>query len=161
MSAGGRGARATVSFASQDDAISGVAVLEQEVFDAPTKIRGELSGLVPNSKHGLAVHVFGDVSANGSRVGGHFNPFGKNHGAPSDDERHVGSLGNVEANAEGKAVFAIEDRLVKLIGPQSVIGRSLVLAKSEDDLGKGGKEASLRNGNAGEPLAWGVIGISP
>jgi Cu-Zn family superoxide dismutase len=152
-------ARATVTFTSQDDAIQGVVILEQEHFDAPVTIRGDVSGLTPG-KHGFAIHVLGDISQNGTRVGGHFNPFGKNHGAPTDDERHVGSLGNIEANQEGRAVIKIEDRLVKLIGPQSVIGRSLIITKREDDLGKGGHESSLRDGNAGEPVAWGVVGIT-
>ena len=34
-----------------------------------------------------------------------------------DEERHVGSLGNIEADAEGVAKILIEDKLVKLIGP--------------------------------------------
>ena len=154
-------ARATVNLSSVDDEIQGTLTLEQETFDSPTIIRGEIVGLTPG-KHGLAIHVFGDISlANGlPKVGGHFNPFGKMHGAPEDEERHVGGLGNIEANADGKANVSITDRLVKLIGPQSVIGRSLVVAKREDDLGKGGQESSLRNGNAGEPVAWGVIGMT-
>jgi hypothetical protein len=44
--------------------------------------------------------------------------------------------GNIEADAEGKAEFHLEDRHVKLIGPHSVIGRSVVLKANEDDLGR-------------------------
>ena len=151
-----------MTLSSVDDEIQGVLVFEQESFDSPTSIHGEVNGLTPG-KHGLAIHCFGDLSLvanNMPNVGPHFNPFGKMHGAPEDDERHVGGLGNIEANAEGRAIVKISDRLVKLIGPQSVIGRSLVVAKREDDLGKGGQETSLRTGNAGEPVAWGVIGIA-
>ena len=54
----------------------------------------------------------------------------------------------------------VEDALLKLIGPHSVIGRSLVIHENEDDLGKGGHELSLQNGNAGPIKAFGVIGIS-
>jgi superoxide dismutase, Cu-Zn family len=154
-------AKAIITLSSIDDEIQGTLVLEQENFDAPTQIRGEVAGLTPG-KHGLAIHVFGDISLKNGipNVGEHFNPFGKVHGAPEDEERHVGGLGNIEANADGKAIVSISDRLVKLIGPQSVIGRSLVIAKREDDSGKGGHETSLTKGNAGEPIAWGVIGIS-
>jgi superoxide dismutase, Cu-Zn family len=49
---------------------------------------------------------------------------------------------------------------VKLIGPHSVIGRSLILKSGEDDLGRGGHDLSLSTGNCGARLAGGVIGIS-
>lgn len=68
--------------------------------------------------------------------------------------------GNVEAGADGVARVYIEDRLVKLIGATSVIGRSVVVHADVDDLGKGGHELSLTTGNAGARVACGVIGIA-
>ena len=47
-----------------------------------------------------------------------------------------------------------------LIGPQSVFGRSLVIAEREDDFGKGGAETSLLDGDCGEVAYAGVIGIA-
>lgn len=52
------------------------------------------------------------------------NPKGKNHGAPTDEERHVGDLGNYKTDAQGNAVGSVTDKLIKLIGPDSVIGVS-------------------------------------
>lgn len=129
--------------------------------DAKTVITGELRGLTPG-KHAIHVNVFGDLSqAAGGALGGVFNPFSKSHGAPEDEERRVGSLGNLDVTADdGSVKVHIEDKLVKLIGPHSIIGRSIVVHESEDDLGKGGHELSLQNGNAGAIKAYGVVGIS-
>ena len=74
--------------------------------------------------------------------------------------RHLSPLGNIEADEDGVANVNIEDRQVKLIGPHSVIGRSIVVKAGEDDLGRGGHESSLTTGNSGSRVAGGVIGIS-
>lgn len=50
------------------------------------------------------------------------NPFNKTHGAPSDEERHVGDLGNIKTDGQGNAQGSVTDRLIKLIGSESVIG---------------------------------------
>ena len=91
-----------------------------------------------------------------------FKNAGKTHGAPSDDPslRMVGDIGNVEADESGSAVVKIEDKMVKIYGAHSVIGRSLVICAGQDDAGRGGQEASLSTGNSGPRIAYGVIGIS-
>lgn len=38
-----------------------------------------------------------------SYLGPHFNPNKLTHGAPEDEIRHAGDLGNIVANAEGNA----------------------------------------------------------
>jgi Cu/Zn superoxide dismutase len=53
------------------------------------------------------------------------NPAKVNHGAPSDEVRHVGDLGNYKTDGQGNAQGSVTDKLIKLIGPQSVIGVSL------------------------------------
>lgn len=50
------------------------------------------------------------------------NPQGKTHGAPSDEERHVGDLGNIKTDGNGTAKGSHKDKLIKLIGPESVVG---------------------------------------
>ena len=82
------------------------------------------------------------------------------HGGPNSKIRHIGDLGNVQSDAEGKAVYELQDKLVQLWGPLSVIGRSCVLHGQTDDLGEGGNEESTRTGNAGARIACGVIGLS-
>jgi len=73
----------------------------------------------------------------------------------------MGDLGNVTVTEDGQCIFKKEDKIVKLIGPHSVIGRSIVIYSGEDDCGRGGHELSLTTGNSGARLAAGVIGISP
>lgn len=48
----------------------------------------------------------------------------------------AGAAGNIEANVSGVAKINMEDAQVKLIGPQSVIGRSVVVYHGPDDFGK-------------------------
>ena len=143
------------------EGITGELTFTQSQEDAPTTIDGQVKGLSPGL-HGFHIHCFGDflTDADGAGCGPIFNPFSKSHGAPDDDERMVGSLGNVEASADGVANIHIEDRLVKLIGPHSVIGRSVVIKAGQDDLGKGGHELSQTTGNSGGRAGGGVIGIT-
>ena len=108
----------------------------------------------------IHIHVFGDLSMGLTSLASIFNPFGKNHGAPTDEERMVGSLGNVTVDESGKCKVHLEDRLVKLIGPHSIIGRSVVVTAGEDDLGRGGHELSMTTGNSGPRVAGGVVGIA-
>ena len=58
-------------------------------------------------------------------------------------------MGNVEANSENKVEASFTDHLVKLIGPTSIIGRTVVLHENVDDLGLTSHEQSKTTGNAG------------
>lgn len=85
--------------------------------------------------------------------------------------QHRGDLGNVHADADGRAIFRMEDERLKvrwkrkwgpfLTGRMSealclpskvwdVIGRSLVIDEGEDDLGRGGHPLSKITGNSGK-----------
>ncbi len=75
------------------------------------------------------------------------------HGSPDDDsERHYGDLGNIES-IDGVAIFEQQNSLVKLNGEYSVIGRSLVIHKNADDLGKGDFNDSKITGHSGAKIA--------
>eukprot|EP00794_Sanderia_malayensis_P000561 gene561-1218_t len=137
---------------------NGVVTLKQE-GDGPVHVTGEVTGL-EKGEHGFHIHEFGDYTTGCTGTGGHFNPFGKVHGAPADEVRHVGDLGNITADDNGSAKVDITDNMVTLNGPHSVIGRAFVVHADVDDLGKGGHELSLTTGNAGARLACGVIGIA-
>nr|KAF6437173.1 copper chaperone for superoxide dismutase [Molossus molossus] len=119
-------------------------------------IEGTIDGLEPGP-HGLHVHQFGDLTSNCNSCGDHFNPDGTSHGGPQDSERHRGDLGNVHADASGRATFRIEDEQLKV---WDVIGRSLVIDEGEDDLGRGSHPLSRITGNSGKRLACGIIARS-
>ncbi|XP_033127259.1 superoxide dismutase [Cu-Zn]-like [Anneissia japonica] len=139
--------------------VKGVINFEQADADSAVKVSGEVTGLIPG-QHGFHIHEFGDYTSGCSSAGSHFNPFGKTHGGPEDEIRHVGDLGNCVADESGIAKVDLTDNLLKLTGIHSIIGRSVVVHADVDDLGKGGHEQSLTTGNAGGRLACGVIGIT-
>ncbi|KAI0346016.1 hypothetical protein BDW22DRAFT_1390089 [Trametopsis cervina] len=138
---------------------SGTVTFEQSDASGTVKVTGDLKGLDPSALRGFHIHVSGDLSGGCLSAGPHFNPFNRNHGAPKDSDRHVGDLGNIETDEKGNAKFTIEDKLISLNGPTSIIGRSVVLHAGTDDLGRGGNDESLKTGNAGARAACGVIGL--
>jgi superoxide dismutase, Cu-Zn family len=123
-----------------------------EVADG-VQVHAEIAGLTPG-KHGFHVHEFGDCTAPDlSSAGGHFNPANKPHAAPDATERHVGDMGNVEADASGKAKLDYVDHEISLANDQrSAIGRSVVVHAKADDL------KSQPAGDSGARIACGVIG---
>jgi Cu-Zn family superoxide dismutase len=123
-----------------------------EVADG-VQVNAELAGLTPG-EHGFHVHEFGDCSAtDASSAGAHFNPTNKPHAGPDAPDRHVGDMGNVEADASGKAKLEYVDHQISLTNDQqSVIGRSVVVHVKRDDL------KSQPSGDSGARIACGVIG---
>jgi len=119
-------------------------------------VTGELSGLTPSAKHGFHVHEFGDCSApDGASAGGHFAPEAHPHGAPDPAEHHAGDLGNVEADANGKAkVDVTVPGLALASGDRAIIGRALIVHAQPDDL------TTQPTGNAGGRVGCGVIGAA-
>ncbi|CAH2005696.1 unnamed protein product [Acanthoscelides obtectus] len=132
--------------------------IQHEPPVGPTIIRGNITGL-PAGRHGLHIHRSGDLRNGCEKIGPHFNPYAKTHGGPTDQNRHVGDLGNIVADASGVAKINFIDNVIDLEGSHCILGRAVVVHEKEDDLGKGGNDESLKTGNAGGRLACGVIGI--
>jgi Cu-Zn family superoxide dismutase len=136
-----------------DSKISGNVTFTQK--DGGVEIVGEFAGLTPG-EHGFHVHEFGDCSmADGKCAGGHFNPTKQPHAGPDDAHRHVGDLGNVKAGADGKATYKRVDKMIALSGPNSIIGRSVIVHADPDDF-----KTQDPPGNAGARIGCGVIGIA-
>ncbi|XP_020291397.1 superoxide dismutase [Cu-Zn]-like isoform X2 [Pseudomyrmex gracilis] len=138
--------------------VTGTLKIVQSVADGPVSITGTIHGL-PEGPHGFHVHEKGDLSEGCTSAGAHFNPENVTHGAPEDTVRHVGDLGNIQANSNGEATINITDKIISLSGKNNILGRSFVVHSNEDDLGKGNHTLSSTTGNAGDRLACGVVGI--
>ena len=123
------------------------------------KIECHLQGLPPG-EHGFHVHQSGDLSKGCSSLCSHLNPYGTTHGGRSDtkENRHVGDLGNIVVDTHGKCEMVMYDKLISFRYETNIIGRSIVIHQNRDDLGKGGNEESLKTGNAGKRIAFGIIG---
>ena len=118
-------------------------------------VSAELEGLTPNAKHAMHIHDFGDgTGTDGMKAGGHYNPEGHQHGLPETSARHAGDLGNVQADANGKASYKITVNNVSLVGMKNpIIGRGVIVHAKPDDGGQ-------PTGNAGGRIGVGVIGIA-
>src|SRR6266699_1961202 len=99
------------------------------------QVHAEIAGLTPG-KHGFHVHEFGDCSAaDASSAGAHFNPTNQPHAAPDATARHVGDMGNIEADTSGAAKLDYLDHNMSLSNDdRSIIGRSVVVHAKADDL---------------------------
>ncbi|CAB0000754.1 unnamed protein product [Nesidiocoris tenuis] len=141
------------------ETVTGTIHLEQADPSSEVVVTGEIQGL-SKGLHGFHIHELGDTTNGCISAGPHFNPHGKEHGAPEDSNRHAGDLGNITAGDNGVAKINIKDKAISLTGDLSVIGRTVVVHADRDDLGKGGHELSKTTGNAGARSACGVIGIT-
>jgi Cu-Zn family superoxide dismutase len=135
----GNNVSGTVTFAASGDTV---------------KVVADITGLTPG-KHGFHIHEFGDCSdPKAASAGGHFNPSHKQHGAPDASDRHAGDLGNIEADASGKAHLELTDSVMKLSGSDSIIGHAVIVHEKADDL------KTQPTGDAGGRVACGVIGVA-
>lgn len=119
--------------------------------DEGVLVFAEIYGLAPG-KHGFHIHEYGDcTSADGKSAGGHYNPAGMEHAAPTSAMRHMGDMGNIEVfDADSPAILEYTDSTIVV---SDVIGRGIIVHAGEDDL------KTQPTGAAGGRLACGTIGI--
>jgi Cu-Zn family superoxide dismutase len=118
------------------------------------RVKGEVRNLAPGD-HGFHIHENGDCSADdGTSAGGHFNPQAMPHAARDAGRRHGGDLGNITADASGRATIDFLDAHLALDGAGSIIGRGVIVHANKDDF------TTQPTGNAGGRVACGVIGLT-
>ena len=141
--------------------IKGTIIFKEDLKNKDVIIKVNLQGL-DYGLHGFHIHKYGDLSQGCTSTCEHYNPFNKLHGGPEDSKnnRHVGDLGNIYSNKKKISKHIFRDKLIKLRGKYSIIGRAVVIHQDEDDLGKGNYKDSKTTGHAGKRLACAVIGYS-
>src|SRR5436190_23678353 len=127
----------------------------QSVGDGKVRVITTVEGLAPNSVHAIHIHEFGDCTApDATSAGGHYNPEGHPHALPDKKERHAGDLGNLQADAQGKASLDLTVDNITINGSKNpIVGRGVIVHEKEDD-------GSQPVGNAGGRIACGVIGLA-
>jgi len=168
---------ARIRGATAANPVSGWVVFEQDESDplADVTVRVNVSGLSVG-EHGFHVHQFGDsrVTKNLSTFGAHFVPFcippdvpingsataddcqkDATHGLPPSEWRQPGDMGNVLVTGTAPVVLTLVlgQQKMSLTDPlRSIVGRTVVFHSLRDD-------GSQPYGNAGDPEAYGMIGM--
>lgn len=120
-------------------------------------------GIDPGN-HGIHIHRKGNDLEGPSCLCDHYNPTNEVHGGLNTTPSHAGDLGNIYFESyfdenTGKVTGICHSRIISYrLRLENLFGRSIVIHDKEDDLGKGGNDESLRTGNSGERILWGIIG---
>lgn len=135
---------------------SGATVMgKAEFFVTGMEVRVQLdvTGTMPG-KHAVHLHEKGDCSSeDGESAGAHWNPKGHEHGKLDESPAHLGDIGNLEVDAEGKGSLSFSTIHWK-VGTKTdndILGKALVIHEGEDDF------TSQPAGNAGKRIACGVV----
>ncbi len=135
--------------------VSGVITFRD--VEGGVQVNATITGLSPNQKHGFHIHEFAFTgSADAMCTGGHYDPEKTAwHALPEHADRphHAGDMGNLVADAQGKAVYTAVIPNITVAGRNAVLGRAVIVHAKSDD---GGQPV----GNAGGRIGVGNIGIA-
>lgn len=133
--------------------VTGAVTFTQRGNSVIMQLKAE--GLTPGL-HAIHLHEKADCSApDGTSTGGHWNPTHEPHGKwGSPNGYHRGDIGNITADANGKAVLTFEtdqwcltcDDVTK-----NIIGKAVIIHQSVDDF------TTQPTGNAGGRISCGGI----
>lgn len=141
----------------------GYVVCNEIYDDGPVKFTIKIFGIDPGY-HGIHIHRKGNDLEGPSCLCDHYNPTNEVHGGLNVTPSHSGDLGNIQC----KPYY--DETINDMIGVcyteivsykltmKELYGRSIVVHEQRDDLGLGSNEESLKTGNSGERILWGIIG---
>lgn len=118
-------------------------------------VKVHVRGLTPG-EHGIHLHAVGSCELPGfTSAGGHFNPFGRQHGLHNENGHHAGDLPNLVVNPAGIGrLSTITEEATLSAGQGSLFdqdGSAIVVHAGQDD------HVSDPAGNSGPRVACGVI----
>jgi Cu-Zn family superoxide dismutase len=143
---------ATATLQGEDPGVTGTVTITEEA--GGVRIVADVSG-AKDGQHGFHFHENGQCEHTDhfKSAGGHFNPAGTEHACPPTDPRHAGDLGNIEVSG-GKGHLELSSTTLSLDGPNTVVGKALILHTGTDDC------KTQPTGGSGDRLACGVVTMS-
>ena len=129
--------------------LAGEATLTETATGVKVELKVEGAGTA--GSRGAHVHEKGDCSsADAKSAGDHFNPEKHDHALPTKGQRHLGDLGNIEIDKDGKGTLSIEipGANLKAGDPKSFRGRAIIIHEKKDDGGQPVGNAGSRHGCA-------------
>ena len=144
-----------------------VAVFRTEDIEGEVIVTDNKNGIIlkayfsklPKGKHGFHIHKGGDLRGDGcSGLCEHYDIGHNNHGGcpNSKGERHTGDLGNIEIK-EGLQ-YIRKKYYINNVSVKDLWGRSIIVHKDKDDLGKGSFNDSLITGHSGARIGCAIFG---
>ncbi len=157
LAAGAQHASAT--FVDATGATIGWARLVEDATGV-VHVNVHVEGLTPGL-HGIHIHAIGACAPTFAAAGGHYNPFGDEHGLDNPNGPHAGDLPNLIVNADGVGHLDITtDRVTISAGPATLfdstplaVGSAFIIHANEDD-----QVTDVGNGGSGARIACAVIG---
>lgn len=147
------GAKATLESAD-DPKLSGTVAFIQ-LADA-VRIEINVAGADHPGLHGIHLHENGKCEHDPggkhyTSAGGHFNPTAAPHACRESTTHHAGDFGNIEIQPDGTGHLVVVTSMLSLRGPNSPIGKAVILHTDADDC------KTQPTGNSGGRLACGLV----
>lgn len=145
-------AEAMLSGTEADTTLNGKATFD--VVDG--KVKMDLDITVPkmaNKSVAVHLHEHGACGDMGKDAHGHWNPTNQQHGKWGSSSFHLGDIGNVTLDANGKGHLEMETNLWTIGGDSTsnILNRAVIVHGGVDDF------TTQPTGNAGSRIGCGVI----
>lgn len=146
-------AEARLSGTYADTSVDGTVRFDS---DSAGKVKMTLEITIPKKAGksvALHIHEHGNCGDTAKLAHGHWNPTNAQHGKWGSGSFHLGDIGNVKLNAQGKGTMTLTTDLWTLGGKpdKNILGKSMIVHGGADDY------KTQPTGNSGSRIGCGVI----